>query len=127
MSIIVVCPGCRKSFKVSDKFAGKSGPCPSCNRPLQIPTKAEEVKVHAPEAFSGGGKSAAGKLITKPIARINAKFRPATTAAIAAAVLVVFVATVAGPAPLGYPRRAGHDCRARRPAGDFAPAGARRL
>ena len=56
MSIVVVCPGCRKSFKVSDKFAGKSGPCPNCKRTLQVPTKAEEVKVHAPEAFAGGGK-----------------------------------------------------------------------
>src|SRR3990170_650254 len=27
MSIIIVCPGCGKRFKVSDKFAGKIGPC----------------------------------------------------------------------------------------------------
>jgi hypothetical protein len=75
MSIIVVCPGCLKSFKVSDKFAGKSGPCPKCKRTLQVPTKETEVKIHVPEAFAGGGKSAAGKLITKPIARVNAKAR----------------------------------------------------
>jgi hypothetical protein len=91
MSIIVVCPGCRKSFKVSDKFAGKTGPCPICKRPLKVPTKAEEVTVHAPEAFAGGGKSASGQLITKPIARINAKFRPLTTALIGTATVAAFV------------------------------------
>jgi hypothetical protein len=93
MSIIVVCPGCLKSFKVSDKFAGKTGPCPNCKRTLQIPTKEEEVKVHAPEAFAGGGKSAAGKLITKPITHVNAKLKPVTTALIAAAVVIVLIAT----------------------------------
>ncbi len=93
MSIIVVCPGCLKSFKVSDKFAGKSGPCPKCKRILQVPTKETEVVVHAPEAFAGGGKSAAGKLITKPIARVNAKLRPVATTILAAAVVIVLVAT----------------------------------
>jgi len=96
MSIIVVCPGCLKSFKVSDKFAGKSGPCRNCKRILQVPTKETEVKVHAPEAFAGGGKSAAGKLITKPIARVNAKLRPVTTAILIAAVTVVLVVTWIG-------------------------------
>ena len=93
MSIIVVCPGCLKSFKVSDKFAGKSGPCPKCKRILQVPTKETEVIVHAPEAFAGGGKSAAGKLVTKPIAHINAKLKPITTAILAAGVVGVLVAT----------------------------------
>ena len=93
MSIIVVCPGCRKSFKVSDKFAGKSGPCPSCKRTLQVPTKAEEVTVHAPEAFAGGGRTTTGKLITKPIARTDVKAHPVAIALIVAAVLLVLVAT----------------------------------
>lgn len=96
MSIIVVCPGCRKSFKVSDKFAGKSGPCPNCKRTLQVPTKEQEVQVHAPEAFAGGGKSAEGKLITKPIARVNAKFKPVTMAIISASVLGVLAITFIG-------------------------------
>ena len=93
MSIIVVCPGCLKSFKVSDKFAGKTGPCPNCKRTLQVPTKESEVKVYTPEAFAGGGKSAAGKLITKPIARVNAKLKPLTTAILVAAVVGVLLAT----------------------------------
>jgi hypothetical protein len=96
MSIIVVCPGCRKSFKVSDQFAGKSGPCPKCKRTLQVPTKAEEVTVHAPEAFAGGGRTTTGKLITKPIARTDVKAHPVAIALIVAAVLLVLLATWLG-------------------------------
>jgi len=96
MAIIVVCPGCRKSFKVSEKFAGKSGPCPNCKRTLQVPTKDQEVKIHAPEAFASGGKSVEGKLITKPIARTSAKFQPVTMALISASVIVVLAATWIG-------------------------------
>jgi hypothetical protein len=96
VSIIVVCRGCRKSFKVSDKFAGQTGPCPSCKRPLRVPTKAEEVKIEAPEEFAGGGKSASGQLITKPIARINARFRPLTTAIIVASAAAALVAARLG-------------------------------
>ena len=93
MSIIVVCTECRKSFTVNDKFAGKSGPCPNCKHTLRVPEKSEEVKVHTPEQFAGGGRSKTGKLITKPIARTNAKFQPVTTALIVAAVLVMLVVT----------------------------------
>lgn len=91
MSIIVVCPACRKSFKVSEKFAGQTGPCPNCKKPLRVPTKEEEVKVHAPEEFASGGKTVSGKLITKPIARIDTQLKPVTMVLIAAAAIVVVV------------------------------------
>jgi hypothetical protein len=94
MSIIVVCPGCLKSFKVSDQYAGKSGPCPNCKRTLQVPSKEQEVKVHTPEAFAGGGKSKEGKLVTKPLARVNAKIRPVKAIMIAVSVAVVVGATI---------------------------------
>jgi hypothetical protein len=93
MPIIVACPGCHKSFKVADKFAGQTGPCPNCKRVLQVPTKAEEVTVHAPTEFAGGGRSTTGKLVVKPIARSNAKLQPVTAAIIAAGVLAVLVGT----------------------------------
>jgi hypothetical protein len=102
MSIIVVCPGCLKSFKVSDKFAGKTGPCPNCKRTLQVPAKEEEVKVHAPEAFAGGGKTTSGKLVTKPIERVDAKLNPLTATVIAASVVIVLIITwVCGQRGLG--------------------------
>ena len=120
MSIIVVCPGCLKSFKVSDKFAGRTGPCPNCKRTLKVPEKSEEVKVHAPEAFAGGGRSAGGKLITEPVAFRPAKLDPVKATLIVAGVLVVLAMTWLG-GRLGTLREpAGHD---RRLAGGFAGAG----
>jgi len=96
MSIIVVCPGCLKSFKVSDKFAGRSGPCPNCKRTLQVPKKSEEVKIEAPTQFAGGGRSTAGKLIIEPVAFTPAKLRPVSAMLIVAAVLVVLALTWVG-------------------------------
>jgi len=96
MAILVVCPGCRKRFQVSDQFAGRTGPCPSCKTPIKIPTKQEEVKIHGGELFSTGGRSTTGELVLKPIARQQAKFRPAVAAAILGAILVVFVAALLG-------------------------------
>jgi hypothetical protein len=97
MSILVVCPGCHKSFQVSEKFAGKTGPCPKCKTTITVPTKEEEVKVHAPTAFADGGRSVTGALLTKPIARQQAKLEPVATAAIVGATLaVLLIAWVAG-------------------------------
>lgn len=96
MSIIVVCTKCRKSFKVSEQFAGRSGACPNCKAPIKVPKKGQEVKVHAPEEFEGGGRSTTGKLVTKPIARSNAKFQPLATALIVASALVIVIVTWIG-------------------------------
>ena len=101
MSIIVVCPGCRKSFQVNDKFAGKSGPCPNCKKTLRVPEKSEEVKVHAPEEFAGGGRSTSGKLVTKPESFAATKAKPVIVALTVAAVLVaVAIAWIGGRAGL---------------------------
>ena len=94
MAISVVCPSCLKRFQVSDKFAGKSGPCPNCKATIQVP--AVEVKVHVPEEFASGGRTAAGKLATKPIARIQAKLHPLTTAIVAGLTLLIVLAAWAG-------------------------------
>jgi hypothetical protein len=67
MPIQVTCPGCLKRFTVNDKFAGKSGPCPSCRKVIKIPDKSEEVVIHAPEPT--GPKDSAGKSVLKPIRR----------------------------------------------------------
>ncbi|MHC4177359.1 MAG: hypothetical protein ACYSWU_07625 [Planctomycetota bacterium] len=99
MSIIVVCPGCKKSFKVSDKYAGKSGACPNpdCKATIKVPRKEEEVKVHAPTEFADGGRGVTGKLATKPIARKEAKLSPVVAVAIGGGALtVVLVTWVAG-------------------------------
>lgn len=93
MSILVVCPGCHKRFQVGDQFAGKSGPCPNCGTTINVPTKAEEVKIHAPTQFADGGRDATGKLITKPIAREETKLQPLGAAAIGGAALTVLLVT----------------------------------
>jgi hypothetical protein len=50
MAIQVICPGCRSTFTVSDKFAGRTGPCPKCKKPITVPsTVVKEVKIHGPE------------------------------------------------------------------------------
>jgi len=97
MSILVVCRNCRKSFQVSDKFAGKSGPCPNCKQTLVVPEKSEEVVVHAPQEFVSGGKTISGKLVTKPVARDKVRLSPVGTVVIVGtASMIVLVTWVAG-------------------------------
>lgn len=96
MSILVVCPGCKKSFQVSDKFAGKTGPCPKCKTVIRVPTKAEEVQVHAPEEFGTGGRGATGQLALKPIARSKFVLKPVVVGAIVGAIVLVIVLTLVG-------------------------------
>ena len=95
MSILVVCPGCKKSFQVHDKFAGKSGPCPTCKTVIKVPDKAHEVKIHTPEEFGGGGRGTTGKLALKPIARSETKVKPLWASIIGGGALVVLVLTFA--------------------------------
>jgi cation transport ATPase len=85
MPITVVCPGCRKRFSVSDKFAGKQGPCPKCKTVIKVPAKSEEVVVHAPEDF--GPKDSAGRAVLKPIERKETRVSPLLTAIIVLSVL----------------------------------------
>lgn len=96
MSIIVVCPGCRKSFRVSDKFAGRSGPCPNCKHTIRVPTKAEEVKIHEPAQFAHGGRSREGKLLLKPIARRYPKLDPVMITLVSGATIVTMFVTWLG-------------------------------
>ena len=59
MSILVVCQTCKTRFQVSEKFAGKQGPCPKCKAVISISKLDEQVKIHAPEEYAGGGMVAA--------------------------------------------------------------------
>ena len=71
-----------------------------------MPEKAQEVKVHAPEEFSSGGRSVTGKLVTKPIARQQVKVRPRMAAAVGGAALGVLLVTwLAGSLLQFYPLR----------------------
>jgi hypothetical protein len=92
MPISVVCPGCKARFTVSEKFAGKKGPCPKCKVVITIPDKpAEDVKIHEPEQFAAGGKDTKGRPVLKPIARKVTKLSPVNIAAIGGAVIATLV------------------------------------
>lgn len=67
MSIRVTCPSCHTRFNVSEKFAGKEGPCPKCKGMIRIPALSEEVIIHAPA--DAGPKDSKGQSIIKPIRR----------------------------------------------------------
>lgn len=67
MPIQVTCRHCLKRFQVSDKFAGKTGPCPSCKKPIEIPAADQEVVIHAPS--DGAPTDSTGTSVLKPIVR----------------------------------------------------------
>lgn len=71
MAIQVVCPSCHKRFQVSDQFAGRRGPCPSCKGEIEIPRLEDQVVVH--EAQAQGPTDATGQLVLKPIERQETK------------------------------------------------------
>jgi hypothetical protein len=98
MPISVVCPTCKARFQVSEKFAGKQGPCPKCKAPITIPKIEAEVQIHAPEEVAGpAGKTATGAPSLKPIARKETKL-PLIPSVIAgcATLGVLAIAAVAG-------------------------------
>lgn len=93
MAIEVTCPGCQKSFRVSDQFAGKKGPCPNCKTVLTIPEKkaatVPEVVIHAPEM--SGPKDAKGRPVLKPIRRSETKATPVLIGIIAGGIVLSLV------------------------------------
>ena len=96
MPIHVVCPGCRKAFNVSDKFAGQTGACPNCKGKITVPKKSEEVKVHGGEQFASGGKSVTGQLLLKPISRRVTRLDTKKALIIGGAVVGTLLATLIG-------------------------------
>ena len=93
MAIDVTCAGCKTRFQVSDKFAGKQGPCPKCKKIITVPSKKDEVVIHAPEV--SGPKDSKGQLVLKPIARKETRLTPVNIAAIAGTVVLLLVVSLA--------------------------------
>jgi len=97
MPISVLCPSCKARFSVSEKFAGKQGPCPKCKATITIPKAEEQVQIHAPEESTAAVKTSTGAPTLKPIARKEAKFELIPTViAVCAALAVLAIAAVAG-------------------------------
>lgn len=90
MPIDVLCTGCQTRFQVSEKFAGKKGPCPKCKTIITVPEMAkEEVVIHAPEQF--GPKGASGEAVLKPIARTETRLPMPVAVGIGLAVVAVLL------------------------------------
>lgn len=81
MAIRVTCSKCMARFDVSEKFAGREGPCPKCKAPIRIPDASEEVKIHAPE--SSGPKDSSGRPVLRPVRRRETVLSPGQIAVIA--------------------------------------------
>ncbi len=92
MPIQVTCPSCLKRFQVSEKFAGKTGPCPSCKKPLRVPDASEEVVIHAPE--DDAPKDSTGKSVATPILREETDVTQKGLLVTGAAVLLTVVIAV---------------------------------
>ena len=93
MPIVVTCPGCRTRFSVSDKFAGKTGPCPKCKGTIRVPTEQEEVKIAVPEQTVRAGRVEPAHVVVKPIERKEIKIQPAAAAIMVGSAVVVLIAT----------------------------------
>ncbi len=92
MAIQVTCPGCLKRFSVSEKFAGKSGPCPSCSKPIKIPELTDQVVIHGP---AEGPADSKGRPIFKPIRRKDFKLSKLAMIGIAVGTVVVLAIALA--------------------------------
>jgi hypothetical protein len=92
MPIAVLCPGCKAQFQVSDKFAGKKGPCPKCKTIITIPELTPEIIIHAPKPE--GPTDSTGRPVFMPILREETVLSQTAMFAIAAAVVTVLLASV---------------------------------
>lgn len=92
MPIQVICTNCHARFQVSDKFAGKTGPCPKCKGQIRVPEKSEEVVIHAPENF--GPKDAQGRAVLKPIEREETEVTPLGVGAILGTIIGILAVAV---------------------------------
>ena len=93
MAIHVICPGCMARFEVSDRFAGKKGPCPKCGHLIEIPK--ENVVVHAPDELMIDGKKVKNPDFIRPIERKSFSFTGrAVLVNLVTAAVVLTVATV---------------------------------
>ena len=92
MAIAVICPGCNSRFSVSDQFAGQTGPCPKCKKPIKIPAvTAEAVVIHEPEA-PVTSSTGTGRAPTAPIRRLDKPIGAMRFVAVGAAAVAALAA-----------------------------------
>ena len=72
MSIHVIGPGCMTQFEVSDRFAGKKGPCPKCGHIIEIPKA--NVTIVSPDELVVDGKKVQNPDHVRPIEQKSYSF-----------------------------------------------------
>src|SRR5688500_13833103 len=92
MAIDVTCPGCKTRLQVSEKFAGKQGPCPKCKFVIKSPELKDQVVTRSAELV--GPKDSKGQLVLKPILRNETRLVPVQIVAIIGGVVVVLLAAL---------------------------------
>jgi hypothetical protein len=55
MPISYACPHCGKQYSVADQYAGQTGPCAACNKPITIPLPGLPGGYGPPPASAGAG------------------------------------------------------------------------
>ena len=61
MPISYSCPHCGKQFSVAEQYAGQTGPCAACSKPITIPGTVNYA--YAPKPSSGGGAGVATAIV----------------------------------------------------------------
>src|SRR5215510_14380386 len=89
MAIDVTCSSCHTRFQVSEKFAGKQGPCPKCKKVIKVPELKEQVVIHAPEV--SGPTDSKGQAVLKPIGRTEVRLTTPMIVMIVGSVLMVLI------------------------------------
>lgn len=92
MKIQVTCSKCLTRFGVSEKYAGKKGPCPKCKATIEIPALEDQVVVHAPEEF--GPKDEKGRAVLKPIEREEVPITRWGIVSVLAAIVAAVIASI---------------------------------
>ena len=92
MPIQVTCRHCLKRFQVSEKFAGQTGPCPNCKKPIEIPKEDEQVVIHGPR--DDAPKDSTGESVLKPISRKETDFTKSGLIISIGVVIAVFAAAL---------------------------------
>src|SRR5688572_8929978 len=62
MPIAYSCPHCGKQFSVDEQYAGQTGPCAACGKPITIPVP-PGMGAYAPQPSKGGGMGAVGIIL----------------------------------------------------------------
>lgn len=62
MPIPYTCPHCGKQFSVAEQYAGQTGPCAACGKPITIPGLAGSY-AYAPQAAAAGGAGASALVV----------------------------------------------------------------